>query len=267
MVKIRLRRVGAKKQPSYRVVVADSRVKRDGRFIENIGHYNPRTDPPTVVIKEDRALYWLSVGAQPTDAVAGFLAKLQMAEKLKQVHAGAKIEDLAPSSKPAKAKVAQTEKTVKPAEPAPAPAPEPAAPAVVEAPAAEAVAEPVAEVVVETVAEAAAPEPEAPAVEAVAEVLAEAEPVAEAVAEAVAEPVAEPVVEAVSDAASSSELAVLDLSARVQKALEAVDIHSLDQLRALREQGSDAILALPGIGEKAVDEILAALAAHEGQAG
>lgn len=127
MVKIRLRRIGAKKQPSYRVVVADSRVKRDGRFIENIGHYNPRTDPPTVVIKEDRALYWLSVGAQPTDAVAGFLAKLQMAEKLKQVHAGAKIEDLAPSTKPAKAKVAQTEKAVK-AAPAPAPEPEAAAP-------------------------------------------------------------------------------------------------------------------------------------------
>ncbi len=69
MVKIRLRRVGAKKQPSYRIVVADSRSPRDGRFIENIGHYNPRTDPPTVVIKEDRALYWLSIGAQPTEAV------------------------------------------------------------------------------------------------------------------------------------------------------------------------------------------------------
>ena len=76
MVKIRLRRVGAKKQPSYRVVVTDSRAPRDGRFIETIGHYNPRTDPPTVVIKEDRALYWLSVGAQPSDAVARFLEKL-----------------------------------------------------------------------------------------------------------------------------------------------------------------------------------------------
>lgn len=248
MVKIRLRRIGAKKQPSYRVVVADSRVKRDGRFIENIGHYNPRTDPPTVVIKEDRALYWLSVGAQPTDAVAGFLAKLQMAEKLKQVHAGAKIEDLAPSTKPAKAKVAQTEKAVK-AAPAPAPEPEAAAPVAVETPVVEAVAEAVAEPVVEAVAE-----PVAEAVEAVAE---PAAPEPEAVAEAPAE----------ADAAGDSELAVLGLSARVQKALEAVDIHSLDQLRALRDQGSDAILALPGIGEKAVDEILAALAGHDGQAG
>lgn len=73
MVRIRLRRVGKKKQPSYRVVVADQRSPRDGRFIEMIGHYNPLTDPPTVVIKEDRALYWLSKGAQPSDPVAHML--------------------------------------------------------------------------------------------------------------------------------------------------------------------------------------------------
>lgn len=246
MVKIRLRRVGAKKQPSYRVVVADSRSKRDGRFIENIGHYNPRTDPPTVVIKEDRALYWLSVGAQPTEAVAGFFGKLQLAEKVKQVHAGAKIEDLAPSAKPAKAKA---EKPAAKAAPAPAAAPE--------IPVAEPVAEAAPEPVVEAVAE--------PVAEAVAEPVAEA--VAEPVVEAAPEPAPEPVAEAPEAASGDSELAVLGLSARVQKALEAVDISSLDQLRALREQGSDAILALPGIGEKAVDEILAALAAHDGQAG
>ena len=76
MVKIRLRRVGAKKQPSYRVVVADVRFPRDGRFIERIGHYNPRTEPVTMVIKEERALYWLSQGAQPTDAVMRMLKKL-----------------------------------------------------------------------------------------------------------------------------------------------------------------------------------------------
>lgn len=87
MVKIRLRRVGAKKQASYRVVVADSRSPRDGRFIENIGFYNPRTEPETVKIKEDRALYWLGVGAQPTDAVARLLKKqgtLARFERLKQ---------------------------------------------------------------------------------------------------------------------------------------------------------------------------------------
>jgi len=87
MVKIRLRRVGAKKQPSYRVVVADARAPRDGRFIEIIGFYNPRTEPATVTIKEDRALYWLSVGAQPTQAVARLLRKqgtLARFERLKQ---------------------------------------------------------------------------------------------------------------------------------------------------------------------------------------
>ncbi len=87
MVKIRLRRVGAKKQASYRVVVTDSRSPRDGRFIENIGFYNPRTEPETAKIKEDRALYWLSVGAQPTRAVARLLKKqgtLARFERLKQ---------------------------------------------------------------------------------------------------------------------------------------------------------------------------------------
>ncbi|MEA3408467.1 MAG: 30S ribosomal protein S16 [Chloroflexota bacterium] len=73
MVRIRLRRVGAKKQPSYRVVVADQRTARDGRFIEDIGHYNPRTDPPTVKIDEERAKYWLAVGAKPSKAVARML--------------------------------------------------------------------------------------------------------------------------------------------------------------------------------------------------
>lgn len=69
MVRIRLRRVGAKKQASYRIVVADSRSPRDGRFIEVVGFYNPRTEPETVTLQEDRALHWLSVGAQPSDAV------------------------------------------------------------------------------------------------------------------------------------------------------------------------------------------------------
>ncbi|MFO7918469.1 MAG: 30S ribosomal protein S16 [Anaerolineae bacterium] len=76
MVRIRLRRVGAKKQPSYRVVVADQRTARDGRFIENIGHYDPRTDPPTVKINEERAKYWLSVGAKPSKAVARMLENM-----------------------------------------------------------------------------------------------------------------------------------------------------------------------------------------------
>ena len=73
MVKIRLRRMGAPKQPSYRIVAADSRAPRDGRFLEILGHYNPRTDPVTLEVKEERVRYWLSQGAQPTEAVARLL--------------------------------------------------------------------------------------------------------------------------------------------------------------------------------------------------
>jgi small subunit ribosomal protein S16 len=69
MVKIRFRRVGLKRQPSYRLVVIDSRKARNGAFIEIIGHHNPRTRPETNQVDEARALYWLSVGAQPSDAV------------------------------------------------------------------------------------------------------------------------------------------------------------------------------------------------------
>lgn len=74
-VKLRLKRMGKKKQPIYKVVAADSRSPRDGKFIEAIGLYNPKTEPATVEIKEDRALYWLSVGAQPTDTVKNLLSE------------------------------------------------------------------------------------------------------------------------------------------------------------------------------------------------
>ncbi len=74
-VKIRLRRMGAKKAPFYRVVVADSRYPRDGRFIEEIGHYNPLTDPAEVVIDAEKAKKWISNGAQPTDTVKALLKK------------------------------------------------------------------------------------------------------------------------------------------------------------------------------------------------
>jgi len=74
-VKIRLRRMGAKKAPFYRVVVADSRYPRDGRFIEEIGTYNPLTDPSTINIDAEKAQKWLSNGAQPTDTVKVLLKK------------------------------------------------------------------------------------------------------------------------------------------------------------------------------------------------
>jgi small subunit ribosomal protein S16 len=72
-VRIRLTRVGATKQPTYRVVVADSRSARDGRAIETIGHYNPRTDPIELVVDADKAKDWLSKGAQPSDTVKRLL--------------------------------------------------------------------------------------------------------------------------------------------------------------------------------------------------
>ncbi len=81
MVKIRLRRVGSKKKPSYRLVVADARAPRDGAFINIIGYYNPLTDPETVVIDEEKALNWLRQGAQPTDTAARLLAKTGIIEE------------------------------------------------------------------------------------------------------------------------------------------------------------------------------------------
>ena len=72
-VRMRLTRVGSKKNPIYRVVVADSRAPRDGRFIEIVGRYNPQTDPSTIVLDEDRVRYWLGQGAQPSDTVKKLL--------------------------------------------------------------------------------------------------------------------------------------------------------------------------------------------------
>ena len=83
MVKIRLRRVGARSKPSYRLVVADSRSPRDGAFIDIIGHFDPLTEPETVVIDEKKARYWLSQGAQPTDTAARLLTKAGILEKTK----------------------------------------------------------------------------------------------------------------------------------------------------------------------------------------
>ena len=73
MVKLRLMRMGKKKQPTYRVVAADARAPRDGRFIEIVGHYNPRHEPSTIVIDNDKALAWLRKGAQPTETVRKLL--------------------------------------------------------------------------------------------------------------------------------------------------------------------------------------------------
>ena len=94
MVKLRLRRVGAKRQASYRIVATDSRSPRDGRFIEVIGFYNPRTEPETVQIKEERALYWLNVGAQSTEAVARLLKKMGTMDRFERLKQGESLEAL-----------------------------------------------------------------------------------------------------------------------------------------------------------------------------
>ncbi len=77
MVKIRLRRMGAKKAPYYRIIVADSRSPRDGRFIEELGTYDPSADGEKIKVDMERAKYWISNGAQPTDTVRGLLKKLE----------------------------------------------------------------------------------------------------------------------------------------------------------------------------------------------
>lgn len=81
-VKIRLRRIGAKKRPVYRMVVADSRSPRDGRFIETVGRYNPLADPPEITVDEERVQQWLKWGAQPSETVKSLLARAGVWQKL-----------------------------------------------------------------------------------------------------------------------------------------------------------------------------------------
>ena len=81
MLRIRLKRVGARNQPSYRIVVADSRKPRDGAFVDHIGHYNPRIDPPEIVIDNEKAKKWIDNGAQPSDAVRRMLESVDVLEK------------------------------------------------------------------------------------------------------------------------------------------------------------------------------------------
>jgi small subunit ribosomal protein S16 len=88
MLRIRLSRIGKKRHPYYRVVVADAESKRDGRVVERIGNYNPHTEPVEFTIQEDRALHWLSVGAQASDAVRRLLDKQGTYERLSRLHGG-----------------------------------------------------------------------------------------------------------------------------------------------------------------------------------
>jgi small subunit ribosomal protein S16 len=89
-VKIRLKRTGMKKAPSYRVVIADARSPRDGRIIENIGWYNPRVEPSAININEEKALRWLKNGAQPTESVLSLLKRVGILDRFTQEKAAAK---------------------------------------------------------------------------------------------------------------------------------------------------------------------------------
>jgi small subunit ribosomal protein S16 len=89
-VKIRLRRMGTKKTPFYRLVVADSRAARDGRFVESLGTYDPRKQPVGVKIDEEKALRWLRLGAQPTDTVRALLSKAGVMKRFAEGRAAAK---------------------------------------------------------------------------------------------------------------------------------------------------------------------------------
>ena len=123
-VKIRLKRMGKKKQPTYRVVVADSRSPRDGRIIERLGRYDPRQEPSLVEIDNERAQYWLSTGAQPTDRVRKLLEISGAVARAKVSRSGVyRLDDdppPAPEREPAEKSAEQAERAMKPAEqPAP----------------------------------------------------------------------------------------------------------------------------------------------------
>jgi len=94
VVRIRLRRIGSKGQPSYRMIVADSEAPRDGRFLEAIGYYNPRTKPETVQVNEERTLHWLKVGAQPSESVTRLLTKRGTLGRFARFKSGEALETL-----------------------------------------------------------------------------------------------------------------------------------------------------------------------------
>ena len=142
--RIRLRRMGSNKRPFFRVVVADQRSPRDGRFIENIGKYHPLDDPSVIEIDQDRALHWLRVGAQPSDQVRNLMRKIGIWDEfVKERPSAAPAPSKARPDKPKISKKAKAKAEVAAAQPETAPADEPQAiegePAIAEADAAEAV--------------------------------------------------------------------------------------------------------------------------------
>jgi small subunit ribosomal protein S16 len=119
MVRIRLRRVGLKGQPAYRIVITDQRSARNGGFIEIIGYHNPRTEPITDDIDEARALYWLSVGAQPTEAITYVLKRTGTLDRFERLRKGETIEALVAEATAARATVAPVSPKTRRPSPAP----------------------------------------------------------------------------------------------------------------------------------------------------
>lgn len=111
MVRIRLRRVGMKKQPSYRLVAADKEAPRDGRFLEILGFYNPRTEPATITLKEDRIYDWLSKGAQPSDSVKQIFNSIGFYDRYERFKQGEAVETLLEEAAASEAKRNITTKT------------------------------------------------------------------------------------------------------------------------------------------------------------
>ena len=113
MVRIRLRRTGSRGQPSYRIVVADKESPRDGRFLEIVGFYNPRTEPATLNIKEDRIFDWMSKGALPTESVAQLFKSSGTSARFERFKAGESLETLLAEAETARAARPTANKTGK----------------------------------------------------------------------------------------------------------------------------------------------------------
>ncbi len=113
MVRIRFRRIGLKGQPSYRIVAADKEAARDGRFLEILGFYNPRTNPSTVTIKEDRVYQWMKNGAQPTESVAQVFKYAGVLDRFERFKKGEAVETLLQEAAAATAQRAAPVKTRK----------------------------------------------------------------------------------------------------------------------------------------------------------
>jgi small subunit ribosomal protein S16 len=113
MVRIRLRRTGSRGQPSYRIVVADKESPRDGRFLEIIGFYNPRTEPGTLEIQEERVYEWMNNGALPTESVAQLFKTAGVADRYERLKKGEPIETLLAEAEQAKVARVTSNKTSK----------------------------------------------------------------------------------------------------------------------------------------------------------